>query len=153
MYHVTALGSDAPVATLVHSFDGPTKENPFALCAVPSVIGRYWLQPVVAINGLVALDISNPDKPVEVDRLILPTEFGMPHWTAPDPKASRLVVTGDDMGYVLVVNVDRATGKLAIDSAFKDERTGKAGVSLDGRTWPHGAVKMSHLHGTLFGPR
>jgi hypothetical protein len=62
-----------------------------------------------------------------------------------------VVLTGDDMGYVLIVDVDPGTGKLSIDQKFRDERTGSVGVDLNGRTWPHGAVKDAFVHGTLFG--
>ena len=77
----------------------------------------------------------------------------MPHWLASDAKASRVVLTGDDMGYVLIVDVDPRTGALSIDKKFRDERTGAVGVSFDDRSWPQGAIKSAHIHGTLFGPR
>jgi hypothetical protein len=105
------------------------------------------------LPGLIALDISHPDKPVEVSRLVLESRFAMPHWLASDAKANRVVLTGDNMGYVLVVNVDPNTGRLSIDSKFRDERTGAVGVNLNGRTWTHGTVKDAFVHGTLFGPK
>lgn len=53
-----------------------------------------------------------------------------------DPGANRVVLTGDNMGYVVIVNVDPGTGALAIDQGFRDERTGSAAVNLNGRQWP-----------------
>lgn len=149
LYHLTGLDGPAPRATLVHTF-------PFAKdrwCAVPAVVGHYWIQTVAALPGLIALDVRNPAKPVVVSRLVLDDRFAMPHWLASDAKASRVVLTGDDMGYVVVVDVDPRTGALAIDRLFRDERTGAVGVSLSGRRWPHGAVKDAFVHGTLFGPK
>ena len=149
LFRVTGIGDATPKVTLVHAF-------PLAVdkwCAVPAIVGRYWIQPVPAVGGLVALDISDPAHPVEVSRVKLGNAFMMPHWLAADSAHSRVVVTGDDMGYVLIVNVDPKTGKLSVDTRFRDERTGKVGVSLDDRTYPQGTVKKAFVHGTLFGPR
>lgn len=148
LYRVIDIDGAAPRAEPVHVF--PTSKGTF--CAVPAVVGRYWIQTVGAIPGLVALDVSDPAHPREVSRLTMPKQYAMPHWLAADANANRVVVTGDDMGYVVVVNVDPATGKLSLDDRFRDERTGAVGVSLDGRAWPFGTVKSARVHGTLFGP-
>jgi hypothetical protein len=149
LYRITGIDGAEPRAELVHSFPAA----PDAACAVPAIVGHYWVQTVAALPGLVALDIRDPAKPVEVSRLMLPKPFAMPHWLAADAAGDRVVLTGDDMGYVVVVNVDPRTGALALDERFRDERTGAVGVSLDGRAWPQGAVQHAHVHGTLFGPR
>jgi hypothetical protein len=149
LFHITDIASATPRVTHVYSF--PKTEDTW--CAVPVVVGHYWIQVVGAIGGLVALDISNPDKPVEVSRLPLGKTYPMVHWTAGDSAHHRVVVTGDEMGYVLIVNVDPKTGKLSLDTRFRDERTGNVGVSLDGRQYPQGTVKHAFVHGTLFGPR
>jgi hypothetical protein len=138
-----------PRATFVHSF--PIAADKY--CAVPAIVGHYWIQTDAALPGLIALDIRNPEAPIEVSRLVFESRFAMPHWLASDPKASRVVLTGDDMGYVAIVNVDPRTGKLSLDQRFRDERSSAAGVNLSGRTWPHGAVKDAFVHGTLFGLR
>ena len=149
LYRLTGIDGAAPRAELVYEF--PAMAGMY--CAVPAVVGHYWIQTVPALPGLIVLDIRDPAHPVEVSRLALASRFGMPHWLAADPKGSRVVLTGDDHGYVLVVDVDPRTGTLAIDSTFRDERTGAVGVSLDGRTWPHGTVTRAFAHGALFGPR
>lgn len=149
LFHVTGVDGPAPRATFVHSF--PLAPDKY--CAVPAIVGHYWIQPDMALPGLIALDISNPDVPIEVSRLVLASRFAMPHWLASDPKANRVVLTGDDMGYVAIVNVDPRTGTLSLDQKFRDEKSGAVGVSLSGRTWPHGVVKDAFVHGTLFGPR
>lgn len=151
LYHITGVTSAAPRATFVHAFPGGM--SPTMACAVPVIVGHYWIETVEAVPGIVALDISNPDKPVEVSRLTLDSRFRDPHWLATDASASRIVLTGNDQGYVLVVNVDPRTGALSIDRNFRDERTGAVGVSLDGRTWPQGFIEHAFVHGTLFGPR
>ena len=149
LYRLSGMDGATPRAELVYEF--PAAAGMY--CAVPAVVGHYWIQTVPALPGLIALDIGDPANPVEVSRLTLPSRFGMPHWLAADAKGSRVVLTGDDQGYVLVVDVDPRTGALAMDSTFRDERTGAVGVSLDGRTWPHGTIKRAFAHGALFGPR
>jgi hypothetical protein len=149
LYHLTGVDGPAARATFVHSF--PIAADKY--CAVPAIVGHYWIQTDMALPGLIALDISNPDVPIEVSRLVLASRFAMPHWLASDPKANRVVLTGDDMGYVAIVNVDPRTGALSLDQKFRDEKSGTAGVNLSGRTWPHGAVKNAYVHGTLFGRR
>jgi hypothetical protein len=149
LYHVTGVETASPRATLVHTF--PISDNMY--CGVATVVGNYWVQTSMSMGGLIALDISNPAKPVEVSRLALGAGYLMPHWTSTDEKRSRIVVTGDDQGYVLIVNVDRATGKLSIDKTFKDERTGAVGVQLNGRKYPQGTIPKVFVHGTVFGPR
>ena len=52
------------------------------MCSVPVVIGHYWIQTVAALPGLIALDVTHPEKPVEVSRLALDPQFPMPHWLA-----------------------------------------------------------------------
>jgi 56kDa selenium binding protein (SBP56) len=148
LFHVTNLNTQ-PHVSLAYTF--PLASEKY--CAVPAIVGHYWIQTVSAIRGLVALDITNPDKPVEVSRLVLGPTFAMPHWLASDSRRSRVVVTGDDMGYVVIVNVDPHTGKLSLDDRFRDERTGAVGVSLNGRTYPQGTIAKAFVHGTLFGPR
>ena len=149
LYRLTGIDGAAPRAEL--AFEFPAAAGMY--CAVPAVVGHFWIQTVPALPGLIALDIRDPAHPVQVSRLTLPSRFGMPHWLAADAKGSRVVLTGDDQGYVLVVDVDPRTGALVMDSTFRDERTGAVGVSLDGRTWPHGTIKRAFAHGALFGPR
>ena len=145
LFHVTDI--DKPIPRIRQVYEFP--RSPDMYCAVPVVIGHFWIQPAAGMGGLVALDIANPEKPVEVSRLVLGKQFPMAHWLGGDAKRSRVVVTGDDMGYVAIVNVDPVSGKLSLDTRFRDERTGAVGVSLDGR----GKIKRSFVHGTLFGPR
>jgi hypothetical protein len=83
--HVTGIATDIPKATLVHRFPG-------GACGVPTIAGHYLIQSVPLIHGLVALDIANPDKPVEVSRISFPGNY-LAHWTGWDAASNRLVVT------------------------------------------------------------
>ncbi len=149
LYHITDV--DKPIPRVRQVYEFPRGQD--MSCAVPAVVGHYWIQPVAGMGGLIALDISNPAKPVAVSRLSLGKEFPMAHWLAADAKRSRVVVTGDNNGYIVIVQLDPASGRLSIDQRFRDERTGRVGVRLDGRTLPQGFVRKSIVHGTLFGPR
>jgi hypothetical protein len=102
---------------------------------------------------LIALDVSNPAKPVEVSRLVIDSRFPMPHWLAADRKSDRLVLTGDEGSWVLVARADPNTGKLSLDDSFREPGAAIPGISFDRREWPHGKSGRAIVHGALFGPQ
>lgn len=128
-----------PVAKLVHTFPGNW-------CGVPTIVGNYFIQSVPAINGLIALDISNPDKPKETSRLSLSDGFDA-HWTGWDAKTKRLVTTGSENRIFLLTL--SSTGVLAVDTAFNDDN-GKPGFDMANRKWPHGWTGTGKPHGVVF---
>lgn len=128
-----------PVAKLVHTFPGNW-------CGVPTIVGNYFIQSVPAINGLIALDISNPDKPKETSRLSLSDGFDA-HWTGSDAKTKRLVTTGSENRIFLLTL--SSTGVLAVDTAFNDDN-GKPGFDMANRKWPHGWTGTGKPHGVVF---
>ena len=146
LYRIADFENDAPRAEFVFGFPGGnTFDNP---CAVPVIVGKYWIQTVTEINGLIVLDLSNPAAPVEVSRFMLDHDkHMMPHWLAADRKGGRLVLTGMDTSWVVVLDFDPATGVLSYDMTFG----GGDGVSFDRQDWPHGSTGPAFVHGTLFG--
>jgi len=128
-----------PEAKLVHTFPGNW-------CGVPTIVGNFLIQSVPAINGLIALDISNPDKPKEVSRLALSSDYDA-HWTGWDAKTKRLVTTGSGNRIYLVKL--SATGTLTVDEEFKDDN-GKPGFDMTNRRWPHGWMGTGKPHGVVF---
>jgi hypothetical protein len=114
---------------------------------VPTIVGNFLIQSVPAIHGLIALDISNPEKPKEVSRLSLSDEFRA-HWTGWDAKTKRLVTTGSE-NRIFLVKLDTKTGALAVDEAFKDDN-GKPGFDMANRKWPHGWTGTGKPHGVVF---
>lgn len=150
LYRITGVEASAPKAEFVYAFPGGDDDS---TCGVPVVMGRYWVQTVAALPGLIALDTSDPAHPVEVSRLKLAPEFHMPHWLAGDRRGSRLVLTGGEQSWVLVVKLDAETGELRVDENFRDEKTGALGVHFTGKEWPHGGGGGAVVHGALFGPR
>jgi len=47
-------------------------------------------------------------------------------------------------------NFDPQTGALKIDDHFRDSGSERAGVSMDGKSWPHGFQGDAYPHGTVF---
>ena len=146
LYRVEGLTSATPTAKFVHAF--PAGPNLHDMCAVPLVYGKYWIQTVGAINGLVVLDASNPDRPVEVSRLTLPAAFHVPHWVAGDRTSGRIAVTGMEDSWLLMLKFDEATGRLSIDDSFGS--AGKPGLQFDRADWPHGPSGKAMVHGIVF---
>ena len=99
------------------------------------------------------MDISHPEKPVEVSRLVLPSKFPMPHWLSADRKSNRLVITGDGESWVLLARFDPEKGTLALDESFHDPSAGAPGISFDRQEWPHGKAGRAIVHGAVFGPQ
>jgi hypothetical protein len=146
LYRITGLASGAPGAEPVHAFDGGG-------CAVPVVLGDFWIQSVPSARAVVALDVSDPSSPREVSRMTLgPRNF--PHWLALDPASGRIVVAdrGDGEPRVFVLTVDRETGELAVDERFRDAGSDRPGVDFGRVEWPHGANGAARPHGSVFGP-
>jgi hypothetical protein len=148
LYRIHAIESDSPEAVFVHAFPGSL--DPGSECAVPVVVGDYWIQPAAALPGIVVLDISNPEEPVEVSRLMLDMRYMMPHWTAADRSSNRIVITGGGMSWVLIAELDPDTGKLEIDSDFRDKSATHPGIDFNRNSWPHGETGPAEVHGALF---
>lgn len=143
LQRITGINTDEPKAQLVYTFPG-------SWCGVPTIVGHYLIQSVLAVHGLVVLDIANGSKPVEVSRVKL-TDTYHAHWTGWDPKTQRVVVTSslaaEDRLYLL--KLDSNTGTLTVDDSFRDS-DGKVGFSFAERQWPHGWKGAGAPHGAVF---
>ncbi len=148
LYRLSGLDGTSPKAEFVYAFPGAdTKEE----CAVPVVVGKYWVQTDPSLPGLVTLDVSDASKPVEVSRLVFANRFEKSHWVAADRRGSRLVVTGNNRSWVLIVKLDPKTGKLTLDENFRMKGADHPGINFDRRRWPHGTTGSAFVHGALFG--
>ena len=143
VYRIDGVIEETSKAVFVHAFPGGTTMH--NSCAVPVVVGNYYVQTVPEMNGLIALDVSDPKKPVEASRITFDQKFHMAHWIAADRKSDRLVVTGNDMSWALIVKLDPATGAMAVDPSLPD------GINFERQTWPHGESGPAKVHGALFG--
>lgn len=143
LYRIEGVIAGAPKASFVHAFPGG--KGIHDVCAVPVVAGKFYVQTAMDINGLIALDVSDPAKPVEASRIVFDKKFHMPHWVAADRRSDRLVVTGNDQNRALVLKLDPETGMMMIDPSLPD------GISFERTSWPHGESGPAKVHGALFG--
>jgi hypothetical protein len=145
LYRVVNLESENPGAEFVHSFGGKN-------CALPVVAGNYWVQTVPDARALVSLDVSNPNKPVEVSRLVF-GENDKPHWISLEPNGERIVISGGGGALesrILMAKIDRKNGKLSWDEAFREAGSKERGISFDREQWQHGRNGRAIPHGAVF---
>jgi hypothetical protein len=141
LYQMTGLDSYAPFARFVYSFGGGG-------CALPVVMGNYWIQTVPDDHALVVLDISDSLNPREVNRLVLGAEF-KPQWISAEPGGNRIVLTGYGPR-VMLISIDPDSGQLRVIEAFRDPGTELPGVSFNRKDWPHGPSGNAVPHGAVF---
>ena len=153
-YRVTNIAT-APEVHNVYTIDIPIERVPadrHAACGVPVVSGRYWVMSVGKLNCLIALDISDPEHPREVTRLVADSAF-RPHWMAKDPGSDRIIVGAENGGEsrMLMARLDSLTGRLTWDDTFRST-DGAPGVSFVRQRWPHGDSGEAFGHAALFRP-
>ena len=149
LYRIDSVAGDAPRAEPAAS--SSFKEPGF--CAVPVIVGNFWIQPSATERTITTYDLSVAGNPRVASRLVLDEAYPTPHWLSLDPAGPRIVVTSDDAPWVLIINVDPTTGTLAVEDGFRDAGAAKPGVSFDRAEWPHGGRGRAQPHGALFGPR
>ncbi|MBX3175131.1 MAG: hypothetical protein KF709_12005 [Gemmatimonadaceae bacterium] len=147
LYLMDGIEGDAPSARFVASFP----KKPDTYCAIPVIIGHYYLVTVPAWSAVVVLDIADPAAPREVGRMALGDD-DVPHWIAASPDGSRIVVTGYGAmrNRVVLADFDTLTGALTLDSRFRDAGAESPGVRLDNKSWPHGGTAAGVPHGAVF---
>ena len=143
LLRIAGLDSAEPTAELVYDFGG-------ASCALPIVVGDYWIQAVPDAHGLVALDVSDPGAPQEVSRLTL-SDDDWPHWISLSGDERRIVITGyaGTRHRIIVADFDPTDGSIRVDTEFGDSPA-RPGISFDRSEWPHGATGPGDPHGVVF---
>jgi hypothetical protein len=152
MYVLHGLETDTPRADLVNVLPWATYDTDE--CGIPATRDRFWLQTYAHSNGskILSLDISDPSSPTVLDAMTM-DEPWWPHWISLEPAGDRIVVTsgpGATLYRVLVVRLDRETGRLQLDSTFRDPGSEVPGVRFDRTTWPHGNAGFARPHGAVF---
>jgi hypothetical protein len=145
LYLLRGAESPTPAITFVRNFPGGG-------CGVPILTGHYWLQPVPDAHELVSLDITDPEHPREVSTLKIAGDE-LPHWISIDAAGRRIVLNSGGSGAgnrLYIIDLDPATGVLTMDDKFRDAGSDRPGVSLSGKTWPHGFTGKALPHGTVF---
>jgi hypothetical protein len=147
LFLLEGIETDAPAARQVGSFPQKAGTN----CAIPAIVGHYYLVTVPAWSAVVALDIADPAAPKEVSRVAFGPD-DVPHWISVSPDQRRVVVTGyQGMQHrVELVRFDPATGALSLDERFREEGAATTGFRLDNKTWPHGGSAKGIPHGAVF---
>jgi len=144
LYQLDGVGTALPTIHYLKTFEGSE-------CGVPLQIGHYWIQTLSSAHALISLDISDLANVREVSRITF-DDKQWPHWISPDADRRRLVV--DSGGYganmIFIVNFDPKTGSLVLDEHFRDPGSTRPGISMDGKTWPHGFHGDAFPHGAVF---
>ena len=148
-YRLTEIASDTPKLTNVYTIEVP-QEVDIGGCAVPALLGHYWIMPVGDAHMVVTLDIADPAHPREVARLMADQGF-VPHWLAKDPGTNRYIV-GQEMEHedrMLMMRVDERTGRLWWDETVRSS-DGTLGITFKRSRWPHGDSGEATGHAALF---
>lgn len=147
LFLVDGLDGETPSAAQVATF--PQKDG--TSCAVPVIVGHYYLVTVPAWSAVVSLDISNPRAPKEVSRVAFDST-DVPHWISVSPDQRRVVVTGyASMQHTAhLLRFDAATGMLTRDERFREEGATSPGFRMDNKPWPHGGSAKGVPHGAVF---
>jgi hypothetical protein len=148
-YRVSGLEQPEPRIEMVLALRGRGQFG----CSVPILAGRFWVMPIAYSHLLVTLDISDPLHPRQVAELSTDSTF-YPHWLSADPGSDRLVLTeqGDGPPRIMMLHLDRSTGRLSWDPGFKEPGSSKNGISFDRPQWPNGLSGMAMPHAALFVP-
>lgn len=145
LYRVTGLDGADPGLDMVH-------QGGEGGCAMPVVIGNYWIQANARTHSIFSLDVRDLAKVRTVSTVTL-DERQRPHWLATD--GSRIVVVNEPAPTaerrMWMLQIDHATGKLTLDNAFRDAGSTRPGIAFDRAMWPHGETGNAVPHGTVFG--
>ena len=147
-FHLTGLDAE-PAIERVMSLPLPANVG----CGVPLIVGRYWIMPVYFGHAFHVLDIADPRAPRVVSTLTVDSGFAA-HWISRDPGTDRVVLTSDgDDRRVLLARFDSVSGRLTLDSRFRDAGSDRVGVSFTRKAWPHGTSGPAVPHAAVFGAR
>jgi hypothetical protein len=144
LYRMEDIETDHPSVRHVKTFEGER-------CAVPLRIGNYWVQTLFTTHAVASYDISDVSHIREVSRVTFDGKQN-PHWIAADADGHRIVLNSGEYAdhRLFIVNFDPHTGALTLDGNFRDAGSQKSGVSMDGKSWPHGFHGDAYPHGTVF---
>jgi hypothetical protein len=144
LYKMEGLDTDKPSARLVKTFDGEQAD-------VPLLMGHYWIQSLSSVHAVAAYDVADLNHIREVSRITFEGKE-KPHWISADESGRRIVVNSGEYAdhRLFVVNLDPQTGALELDGKFRDAGSEQPGVTMDGKSWPHGFHGDAYPHGTVF---
>lgn len=121
-------------------------------CAIPVVIGHYYVLALGQNNAVAALDISDPKNPVEVSRLEFPAGYE-PHWIGANREGTKIALTGYGEGLktrIMMLDFNPDTGALRVDENFGGGDDKAPGLMVNLETWPHGGRGPAIVHAAVF---
>ena len=144
LYQLDGIATAQPAARHLKTFDGE-------ICAVPLLLGRYWVQTLSTVHAVASYDVSDLAHIREVSRITF-DDKQKPHWISAEPGNRRIILNSGEYAdhRLFMINFDSDTGVLALDKNFRDPGSDKPGVSMDGKSWPHGFKGDAYPHGTVF---
>jgi hypothetical protein len=144
LYEMEDVQSDRVSARYLKTLDGKQ-------CDVPLVVGHYWVAAQSSVHAIAVYDIADLSHIREVARVKF-DDKQKPHWLSVDESGRRIVANSGEYGEhrLFVLNFDPKTGSLQLDEKFRDPGSAVPGVSMDGKTWPHGFKGDAYAHGTVF---
>jgi len=144
LYELDGVAGDKPSVRHVKTFDGSE-------CAVPLRIGHYWIQTLFSAHAVAAYDLNEAAHMREAARVTFDSNQ-TPHWIAADTDGRRIVVNSGEYGEhrIFVLNFNPQNGSLSLDGRFRDPNSPRQGVSMDGKSWPHGYRGDAYAHGVVF---
>jgi hypothetical protein len=134
LYKLGDLAGSEPSVQFVYDFG-------YRACALPTVVGHYWVQATMSGHSLTSLDVRDPEHPVEAGHLIL-EDAALPHWLAHEPGGNRIVITGFGRlaTHMLFATINPQTGELKLEPHQ---------IDFD-RQWPDGWNGPAMPHGSVF---
>jgi len=145
LYKITGLDAETFKADFVFDFGGTA--------GVPVIVDRFWIQPVAGLQRVVALDVANPAKPVEVSRVQFDNRQPA-HWLSADPRSNRIIMANSGPGQefrLWMLKFDPISGLVSIDTTFHEPGDDQhPGITFDRQEWPHGKTGAGVPHGSVF---
>lgn len=144
LYRLDGIETGHPSVRHAKTFEGER-------CAVPLRIGHYWIQTLFTTHAVAVYDVSDLNHIREVSRISL-DDKQKPHWLAVNEDGHRIILNSGEYGEhrMFMLDFNPQTGALKLDEHFRDAGSDRPGVSMDGKSWPHGFRGDAYPHGTVF---
>lgn len=159
LYASDSVGTAYPGFRLV--FDFGEGSGPGGAAITPD--DRFYVTALSGLGRVASLDLSDPWAPKPVSSVRLGGQDGngaAPHHLAMGADGTRVAVSDytvtvpgfaqDGDRRVHIVRLEPATGRLRLDTSFRDERTGAVGVDFGRESWPHGNTGPARPAGLVF---
>jgi hypothetical protein len=160
LYASDSIGTAYPAFRLV--FDFGAGSLPGGAAITPD--DRFYVTALSGKGRVASLDLADPYAPKALSSVRLDAggaeASAAPHHLTMSADGTRVAVsdyTAQVPGYsqegdhrVHLVRLDPGSGRLRVDTSFRDEATGAVGVDFNRATWPHGPTGPARPAGLVF---